>query len=1400
MEPHDGAPSPVSTTPVRAVRPSAPGAAVPPVVRRARTAAALLLLWAVAFAQVPRDIVADTKIDLALDPWGLMVRTLHLWDDSTAFGVLQNQAYGYLFPMGPFAALGQLVSPAWVTQRLWWAVLLTIGYLATKRLLVALGVGNPLAQQVAALAFALSPRVVSTLGPISSEAAPALLAPAILLPLVLASRGEWSARRAGACSALAVLCCGGVNATATFFAVVPAGLWLLTRRQWWRAPVTWWWAGATLGATAWWAVPLVVLGKYSPPFLDWIESSDAVTRNISLLDDLRGTSHWLGHLVTSAGPWWNAGYDLVAQPALVVATTVAAAAGLAGLAMRGMPHRTFLLLTALVGLVVLALPHAGALGSPLSGAAQDLLDGPLAPLRNVHKADPVLRLPLAVGLAHLLGRCMAGNRAVGAGAGTSRWRALPLRSATAAVVAVAALSPALPALAGQLASRGSFEAVPDAWTAAGRWLDANSAEGTSLVVPASNFDEYTWGRPLDEVLRSQTSTATAVRDAVPLTPANTIRLLDSVETRLQTGSDLGGAVAVLRSAGVRFLVLRNDLDAAATGGVSPTVARASVQRTPSLSLAKGFGDVEIDRFGDRVQPVEVYRIADPAPTEAAGLTPLAGVRAVSGASESLADLADAGLPGGPVIFDGDSSSAVRPAGPKVVTDGFRARDRGFGSVRGRDVSRTLTTAEARHARDYLPWPDPALRTTASYDGLTALDATTSLADDPTADGYDPADRAFAALDGLSTTAWVALSDDRPAIDLTFDAPRSVEGLEVSGLADRDRFGDFLGIPTQLKVTTDSGTTTVDVAATGRAQRLAGLPSGPTTHLRIQVAATDRGSQAYVTGLSEVRVPGLIVRETLTVPAVTGRPVDDYVLTEQLRGNNGCIEVRQAFRCLGDQRAPEEPTGLDRTIGVAADASYAVTGSLSAVSGPGLDALLDQGADAQVTASTRLSRAPQARPAAVLDGDPATAWSPVPTDTTPTLAVQFDTPRRISDLRLVTRGEWLTGRDVTAQVTVDGRVQLAEVGQDGSFTVSSTTGRNLRVRLLLAATQTDAERNTTPASGLEVSELVVDGFTPTPAPTRISAPCGAGPNLLVNGRTVPTRVDGPRSAAYGVGALRLAACEPVTLPAGTGRVVVEPWAGFVPSRVLLARTGAVAATPPRSSRSLAVGEHSSGRLAFAVGAGEMSLLSLPQNANAGWRATLGGHRLTPIVVDGWKQGFVVPAGTGGQVTVSFAPDRPYRWGLLVGGVLVLLVLAAALVPSRRRARALAAATVPRITGLVAALVAGAVLAGWWGLSLAIGAVVVAALVGNRAWPPVLVGGLLTAAGVVQAVFAPERLGSDGLEGSVRLLSLAAVVLLLALTWSARGPRPAAAAPRTARWPRRSRSRPATPVPEGRSPHR
>lgn len=1377
---------------------------VPVLVDRVRTVTCLLVLWTVAFAQQPGKVVADTKIDLALDPWGLMSRALHLWDPTTTFGVLQNQGYGYLFPMGPFAAMGQLVAEPWVVQRLWWAVLLTVGFLAMRALLSAWRVADPVTRQVAALAFVVSPRVVSTLGPISSEATPALLAPAILLPLVLAGQGRLGARRAAALSALAVLCCGGVNATATAFAVVPAALWLVTRAGWWRRPLTWWWAGSVAAASAWWAVPLVVLGRYSPPFLDWIESSDTVTRTVSLLDDLRGTSHWLGHLVTQAGPWWDAGYQLVAGPWLVVGTAVAAAVGLAGLTLRGLPHRGYLGGLALLGVLVLALPHSGPLDSPLRPLVQDLLDGPLAPLRNVHKADPLLRLPMTVAFAHLVGRLVHRDR---------RATFLPARAARgvpvlAAVLAcVAALSPILPGVAGQLASRGSFVAVPKEWVEAGRWLDRQPGAGTALVVPASNFDEYTWGRPLDLVLRTQTSSATAVRDAVPLTPANTVRLLDAVEVRLQTGRDLGGVVDVLRSAGVRHLVLRNDLDTSSTGAVPVSVARAAISRTPALDEVAAFGNTFVDRVGDRVRPVEVYALAGTS-TPAAELTPVSDVVSASGASENLPDLREAGIDG-PVVFDGDAATGgaarrvaahAAAAGRRVVTDGLRARDRSFGAVRGRDVSQTLAAGDLEAARDYLPWSDPRLRTTVAYTGLRDLRASGSLATNSGPGGLDPADRPFSAVDGLTTTAWVVAADGHPSLSMAFDEPRSVAGLEVSVLADTARFGDFLGIPTRIKVSTDAGEAVVRLAATGRSQVVSGLPSGTTTRLRIEILDTDRGDDALVTGLTEVRVPELVVRESVVVPQQDRGAAEAFVLSEQYRGTDGCVVVRDQFVCRGDQRAPEDAAGLDRTLPVRDGVPYAVRGTLGAVPGPGLDAVLDLGSPGTVTASSRLSRAPQARPGAVLDGDPATAWAPDPADATPTLSVELARPTTVAYLRLQTRGEWLTGRDVTAQVTVDGTAQLVDVAQDGSIEIRPTKGRTLRVRLLLAATAQDAERDTKPAAGMEVTELVIDGVAVSSAPELVAAGCGTGPRIFVEGVSVPTRVSGPRSAAFGVGKLAYESCEPVRMSGPQGRVAVEPWGGYVPERLVLTRTD-TRPGPVTPTRPVRVGAATAGHLSAQVGSGAEAILVLAQNANPGWRASLAGRPLDPITVDGWKQGFVVPEGAGGHVVVTFGPDGPYRSGLLAGLVLVLVVGTSALVPSRRpagpdrgrpRVRELASrTTIPFAArarggawaGPAAALLVGWLLSGWWGLLVAVPCVALAALAAparQRRQQQLVVAGsvaaLVTTAGLVQAWWAPGRLGDGALEGTLRLLCVAALVLVSA---SSSAPSPSADARPTAR---------------------
>jgi arabinofuranan 3-O-arabinosyltransferase len=89
----------------------------------------------------------------------------------------------------------------------------------------------------------------------------------------------------------------------------------------------------------------------------------------------------------------------------------------------------------------------------------------------------------------------------------------------------------------------------------------------------------------------------------------------------------------------------------------------------------------------------------------------------------------------------------------------------------------------------------------------------------------------------------------------------------------------------------------------------------------------------------------------------------------------------------------------------------------------------------------------------------------------------------------------------------------------------------------------------------------------------------------------------------------------------------------------------------------------------VDAEDASILVVHENANAGWRATVDGHRLHAVMVDGWQQGWLVPAGTHGVVTLDFTPQRSYVAGLIVGAVAVVLLLVLAF--ARRRLRSPAA---------------------------------------------------------------------------------------------------------------------------------
>lgn len=82
--------------------------------------------------------------------------------------------------------------------------------------------------------------------------------------------------------------------------------------------------------------------------------------------------------------------------------------------------------------------------------------------------------------------------------------------------------------------------------------------------------------------------------------------------------------------------------------------------------------------------------------------------------------------------------------------------------------------------------------------------------------------------------------------------------------------------------------------------------------------------------------------------------------------------------------------------------------------------------------------------------------------------------------------------------------------------------------------------------------------------------------------------------------------------------------------------------------------------------------LSERREAGWTATVGGHRLERTLVDGWAQGFVVPAGVSGDVVI----DRDPWWTPGAQAALAVAVLITLLLAVPWRGRTLRTGTRPR----------------------------------------------------------------------------------------------------------------------------
>ena len=823
---------------------------------------------------------------------------------------------------------------------------------------------------------------------------------------------------------------------------------------------------------------------------------------------------------------------------------------------------------------------------------------------------------------------------------------------------------------------------------------------------------------------------------------------------LQTGRDVGGAVDVLRRQGVRHLVLRNDLDAQGAGQPPVAYARSAIRSTPGVALAQGFGTTRIDASGERVFPVEIYDIGAAAPL--AVTAPVSEVIGVSGGPEDLLAVADAGVRG-LAVLDGDRVAGVDP-GRRVVTDGYRARERWFGATRGRDTSSTLAADELEGTRDYRPWDDLSLHSVTAFEGIAGVTASSSLATSYTLAGLRPADRPAAALDGDPATGWVTQFDPRPVLEVRLDEPRTLGTARIRVLADRDRHPG-LGVPTRLAVRTDAGEVRVDVPESGVVE--VPLPAGPTGSVAVEVLDTDRGAPGGVlTGLAEVGLDDLAVQETVVAPSGRADPADVVLLSGGLPGSDGCVHPEDDVVCFGTGgRDPEGGAVLARQFTAAGGRSYDASGTLEPSRWAAT--LPDLGAPGvEVTATSSRTTAPAARPQAVVDGDERTAWSPAADDASPTVTITLDEPVDVEAVTLTARRGWMARYRPFVQVRLDDAVQVVRPSADGRLDVQGDDVSTVAVTVLPLP-----GRQRTQAAALELAEIDIVGADLPRPPAEVTRPCGRGPGLTVDGTTVPTRLDGPRSALWGEGHLAWTACAPVLLDAGpTHDVVVRGDDALRPATVALRASGT---TPDAGDGAVTTPVPASfvtpAHVAGTVEDGPQRLLALAMNHNPGWRGTLDGVALAPVVVDGFRQGFVLPEGASGALDVVFAPDATYRWALGLGILLVLLLPVALLVPERTR-RAVPPAGSPDavarpVVVAVGTLAFAGIVGGPWAALTA--AAVLVALRWRRSGSDVPVAVavvvLVAGAGVLVALTDPAQQARAWVEATVSVAVTAAAVL-------------------------------------------
>lgn len=1204
---------------------------------RIRTALVALLVAVIALRWSLSQPVSAVTARIAVDPWDAVRSSGDGWTFAGTLGGSSVQGLREL-PYALAVALGSDAGLAAHTVETCWRMLvLVVALLGAVRLARTQAArAESWAPWAGALVFVLATVLLPTTVRSPNDGLAAATLPWIVAPL-LVRRGGW---RSAAGSAV-WLGLAGVGAAGWALAALAVGVLAAVPRRRADVGLAVRWSVLAVAASAWWLVALV-----------W-EIRHAV--DVSAL---------------TATPLRTEAAAVIGRPAvgvLVLAAIVAGPLVVAGgaLLLRSPRLERFFVAAALV--LVAAVGLLGWVGewrpfvpAPVAG---DLPAGLAAPLLGVLAlAGLVAWCPLVADLTDRIAwtrqdRLPHGRREL---TGAVAVVLVGVTVFAGMVVAVAEPEPVDPQ------DVRLVEAVAD-WS-------ATAPPGRVLVLPVD-----TGSTELSSIGSALGARPWIGRDAVPTSGAGGTAALDDLIARLGRGDAGQGTSSALRRLGISYVLVRLGGPDAEDRARPTALVRSALDTLGGQRVAvlRGTGTGTADEpvavvdYGVRssVPLVEVWA----APPAADGWVYAGRPIDAVGDAGTVSDLAETGVLGDRAVWlrPGSGESAV------LVSDSARRRDIDqrvaadpYGPDLGTGEPRSVLPADAA----------PVTSAVSRLDGALSVTSSSSAADLDSSD-RDPATAAIAGIDDNEFTSWQSRRGRGVGEwwQVDFGRPTSLSGATVTML--RSQVGGAAA--DQVRVTADGQDSTHVVGDDGLVEI---GEVGDVRTLRITIeAVTDSFGAGDSVGIVDVTVPDV----TVTAPLdLDGTPAVGWLMALRPGSTRHCVPAvphasddgpAPGTACNADLEVSGPDAGVFERI-LHAPRPTPVTGRawLVASSSDQAGALADSIAKPTVIASSASVAAddPRTRPQAAADADLRTAWRAAPGEPDPQLQLAWAEPADVSGVRLIPPtadlGSQPTLVRVTAQV-IGRRTALpirdldteVEVADDGTIDLPRVHVSALTITILedTGVPSIDSTTDTARPMPVAVGEIDLVGGPGVSYQSHRSERIGCvdGPTVTINGEEygTTTRVT-PSEIVSGVPVLATVCGQP-TLAGGRNDVAVSTtFAWWVRGLLLTATSSGLASggAPTAVHADLLGPDDQADPVTLDLGPAAVQrtlVLALP--AGSGWEASVDGERLDGVTLDGWAQGWVIPAGSG-EVKVRYASGADLDRVALVastGWLLVALLL-------------------------------------------------------------------------------------------------------------------------------------------------